>query len=77
MQIKECYVSHNGISCITNINSLINLKNINIHPLKTNLLFYMVIRYSEFIITYLIQNKKSVFNVNYFEDILLPSVMFS
>ena len=29
MHIKECYISHNGISCFTNINSLVNVKDIN------------------------------------------------
>ncbi len=74
MHIKECYVSHNGISCITNINSLINIKNININPIKTNLMLYIVIRYSEFIITYLIKNKTSI--SNHCEEIL-PSIIFS
>ena len=28
MEFKECYVSKNGISCITNINTLHNLKKV-------------------------------------------------
>tara|TARA_Y100000816_G_scaffold278533_1_gene249804 strand:- start:388 stop:672 length:285 start_codon:yes stop_codon:yes gene_type:complete len=36
MQIKECYVSHNGISCITNINSLVTIKDIEFKSIINN-----------------------------------------
>lgn len=82
MKIKECYVSHNGISCITNINSLINIKNINFSPIvnniinKNNLIFYITLRISELIIKDFIKNKFYLFDSNNEENIL-PSIMFS
>ena len=89
MQIKECYVSHNGISCVTNINSLINLKNIKEIPKSyklfniNNLLFYMALRSSEIIIKNLLLNKYLLpeflnninKNLNNLDD-LLPSIVF-
>ncbi len=81
MQIKECYVSHNGISCFTNINSLINLKDIK--PIKNNkninlntFLFYIGLRCCEFIIKDFIKNKFYLLECNS-EDNLLPSIIFS
>ena len=50
MKIKECYVSHNGISCFTDINSLIYIKEISVNKLgintywKNKLLFYISMR---------------------------------
>jgi len=90
MQIKECYVSHNGISCVTNINSLINLKNIKEIPKSyklfniNNILFYMALRSSEIIIKNLILNKYLLHeflnninkNLNNLDD-LLPCIVFS
>ena len=32
MQIKECYVSQNGITCFTNINTLVSIKDIDLNP---------------------------------------------
>ena len=54
MKIKECYVSHNGISCITNINSLVSIKDIEFKSIKNNInnvFFFIVLRCTEFIIT--------------------------
>ena len=82
MQIKECYVSQNGISCFTNINSLVSIKdikiiaNINSFINKQNFLFYFILRCSEFIIKDFIKNKVYLFNSNNEENIL-PNIIFS
>lgn len=61
MKIKECYISHNGISCFTDINTLININNININKKidinKNNIFLYLIIRTCEFIIKDLMSNK--------------------
>ena len=77
MQIKECYVSHNGISCFTNINSLINVKDIKtIKNIDVNtFLFYIGLRCCEFIIKDFIKNKFYLLECNS-EDNLLPSIIF-
>lgn len=87
MQIKECYVSHNGISCFTNINSLVNIKDIKLKSIENNnniinnvvnknsLIFYLGLRVSEFIIKDFIKNKFYLFDSN--ETNLLPAIMFS
>ena len=68
MEFKECYVSKNGISCITNINTLHNfkkiikdkitekniLKNIGNFVTKNNLIFYLSLRSCEYIYNMLI-----------------------
>ena len=89
MQIKECYVSHNGISCFTNINSLVNIKDIELKSIENNnniinnvvnknsLIFYISLRVSEFIIKDFIKNKFYLFDSNYIETNLLPAIMFS
>ena len=76
MKIKECYVSQNGITCITSINSLIDLKLLNIDTIKKNILFYIILRSSELILIDLIKNKNYLLNSN-IETYLLPSIMFS
>ena len=82
MQIKECYISHNGISCFTNINSLVNVKDIEFTPslnnlvIKNNFLFYIGLRCCEFIIKDFIKNKVYLFDSNNEENIL-QSIMFS
>lgn len=80
MQIKECYVSHNGISCFTNINSLVNVKDIKIKSIKNfninTFLFYIGLRCCEFIIKDFIKNKFYLLECNN-DDNLLPSIMFS
>ena len=80
MQIKECYVSSNGISCITNINTLHNFKftnlekTINKHPI----IVYMLLRTSEFLIKDLIKNKFYLSNINTDNEYdVLPTIMFS
>ena len=83
MHIKECYVSHNGISCFTNINSLINVKDIefkskiNSFINKYNIFFFITLRLSEFIIKDFIKNKFYLFDSNYLHTDLLPNIMFS
>ena len=61
MQIKECYISHNGISCFTNINTLVDIKDINLKSIinnnKNNFLFYITLRFSDFIINDFIKNR--------------------
>ena len=61
MNIKECYVSHNGITCFTNINTLHNIKEIYINNnfinIRNKLLFYFSLRLAEIIITDIITNK--------------------
>ena len=68
MNIKECYVSHNGITCFTNINTLHNIKEININNnfinIKNKLLFYFSLRLAEVIITDIITNKDLLFIKN-------------
>lgn len=83
MQIKECYVSHNGISCFTNINSLINVKDIKVKSIRNSknfnvntLLFYIGLRFCEIIIKDFIKNKFYLLECNS-EDNLLPSIIFS
>ena len=70
MEFKECYVSKNGISCITNINTLHNfkkivkdtisekniLKNIGNIMTKNNLVFYFSLRSCEYIYNILIKD---------------------
>ena len=79
MKIKECYVSQNGISCITNINSLIDLKLMKTasNSIKHNILFFIVLRSSEFIMRDFIINKCYLYDSNYIENNLLPNIMFS
>lgn len=62
MKIKECYVSSNGISCITDINSLVNLKKNNLLNTlnklvnKNNIIFYLTMRCSEYLIIKILSN---------------------
>ena len=78
MQIKECYVSHNGISCFTNINSLLDIKDINFKSVinKNNFLFYITLRVSEFIVKDFIKNKIYLFDKK-FQDSIFESIPFS
>tara|TARA_B100000963_G_scaffold34852_1_gene25899 strand:+ start:1626 stop:1862 length:237 start_codon:yes stop_codon:yes gene_type:complete len=68
MNIKECYVSHNGITCFTNINTLHNIKEIYINNnfinIRNKLLFYFSLRLAEVIITDIITNKDLLFIKN-------------
>ena len=84
MEIKECYVSHNGISCFTNINSLVNVKNIEFKSIvnnniinniinKNSVLFYIGLRCCEFIIKDFIKNKNYLLK----QDDIIPSIVFS
>ena len=79
MNIKECYVSQNGITCFTNINTLVSIKDIDINPKintiinKNTLLFYIGLRCCEFIIKDFIKNKNYLFE----EDYIMPAIMFS
>lgn len=75
MKIKECYVSSHGISCITNINTLHNLKyNVPLIPI-TNILPFLCLRMVEFIITDFLKNYK---NLDFSRDNeLLNAIIFS
>ncbi len=53
MLIGECYISNHGISCLTNNNVINTNYLINI---KNNLIFYLSIRITEFLITDYINN---------------------
>ena len=83
MKIKECYVSKNGISCFTNLNTLINVKDITFNSIKNQknvnvntFFFYLGLRCCEFIIKDFIKNKFYLVEYNS-EDNLLPSIIFS
>ena len=80
MIIKECYVSKNGISCFTNINTMHNIK-INLNEkyllnLKNNLIFFISLRSIEFIITDFIKNKNFLIE-NIDNDYFLTSILFN
>jgi len=86
MNIKECYVSKNGISCFTDINTMHNIKNIkNIKNINNNnflisakngVLFYISLRLTEFIIVDFIKNKDILFK-NIDNDYFLISIIFN
>ena len=82
MIIKECYISKNGISCFTDINTMHAIKNINISNnikfnIKSNLLFYAILRLSEFIIKDFFINQKYLMNNNTDNNFLLQAISFS
>ena len=84
MQIKECYVSKNGISCFTNLNTLINVKDITFKSIKNQkninvntFLFYIGLRCCEFIIKDFIKNKFYLFDSNNNENNIFDSIAFS
>tara|TARA_B100000900_G_C20584452_1_gene718921 strand:+ start:1935 stop:2183 length:249 start_codon:yes stop_codon:yes gene_type:complete len=82
MELKECYVSSNGISCITNINTLHNFKfnNININKIinKNNVLYFLTLRSTEVALRFLIKNKFFLTNINFEdEENILPAIIFS
>ena len=83
MFFKECYVSKNGISCITNINTLHNLKEITFNNidkinLKNNILFYMMFRFTELCIKDFLNNKHYLNNIsNSDDDFLLSYIIFN
>ena len=71
MYIKECFVSYNGVSCITNIDKLHNIYFSNI---KKNIILYMSLRITEFIIVDFLNNKHFI-NEN--TDFLLTHIIFN
>ena len=76
MKFKECYVSKNGISCITDLNTLHNYKNfIPINFFKEKFISYIIIRFIEFVFTDFFKNfnKLNFSNDNY----LLTSIALS
>ncbi len=88
MIIKECYVSKNGISCFTDINTMHNIKDINymkninldnkiFFSLKKNFLFYITMRLGEIIIKDFLINKHSLLNVTSKDNDLLTLISFS
>ena len=80
MNIKECYVSKNGISCFTDINTMHNIKDINNNNFlinaKNGVLFYISLRLTEFIIVDFIKNKDILFK-NIDNDYFLTSIIFN
>ncbi len=74
-KIKECYTSHNGITCFTNINTHHTLKidKITPIPIKNTAMIYISLRFIEFIIIDFINNKNYLIN----QDILHDSITFS
>ncbi len=82
MEFKECYVSKNGISCITNINTLHNFKKIARYKIsvknilkkipnfitKNNLIFYVSLRSCEYIYNMLIKNNLMNYLNNCYKD---------
>ena len=88
MIIKECYVSKNGISCFTDINTMHNIKDINymkninldnkiFFSFKKNFLFYITMRLGEIIIKDFLINKHSLLNVTSKDNDLLTLISFS
>lgn len=76
MIIKECYVSSNGISCITNINTLHNLNYVGPYQVINNkLILYICIRTVEYIILDFCKNYKSLDFNN--DNNILTSIIFS
>ena len=83
MKIKECYVSKNGISCFTNYNTMLTIKEIYnnkfLLEFKYNLFIYFKFRLFEFIVRDFLKNKNYLFSVNN-EDIkheILNSIIFN
>ena len=79
MKIKECYISKNGITCFTDINSLVTVsKQFENIITKNNLLFYISLRCIEFIVRDLIKNKYILnFNNSEYYDEVMRAIMFS
>ena len=75
MKIKECYVSHNGISCFTDINSLVNIKEIDFNKKivntfsKKNLISYILLRCIEEITKDIIENINNINNIDNIDNI--------
>ena len=82
INIKECYVSKNGISCFTDINTLHNIKEINMNNrfvinIKNSLIFYISLRLTEFILVDFIKNKDIILkNIDNNDDFFLTSIIF-
>ena len=84
INIKECYVSKNGISCFADINTLHNIKEINMNNrfvinIKNSLIFYISLRLTEFILVDFIKNKDILFkNIDNNDDFFfLTSIIFN
>ena len=79
MKIKECYISKNGITCFTDINSLVTVsKQFENLITKNNLLFYISLRCIEFVVRDLIKNKYILnFKNGDYYDQIMTAIMFS
>ena len=82
MIIKDCYVSHNGISCFTDINNLVNIKEFNLNKKfiysdwKNSLFFYISARCIEMIVKDFINNKNFLLDNDNSNEII-TSIMFT
>ena len=76
MIFKECYVSSNGISCITSINTLHNYKkNTPLFFFKEKIIYYLLFRCIEFVFTDFYKNFN---NLNFSNDkYLLTAISLS
>lgn len=79
MKIKECYISKNGITCFTDINSLVTVsKQFENVITKNNLLFYISLRCIEFVVRDLIKNKYILnFKNGDYYDQIMTAIIFS
>tara|TARA_B110000014_G_C19882471_1_gene456731 strand:- start:435 stop:686 length:252 start_codon:yes stop_codon:yes gene_type:complete len=82
INIKECYISKNDISCFIDINTLHNIKEINMNNrflinAKNRVLFYISLRLTEFILVDFIKNKDILFKNIDNDDFLLTSIIFN
>ena len=88
MKIKECYISKNGITCLTDINSLfsvLDLKKIDVNKKidkifsKNNFLLYLFLRSMEFVMRDFFQNKFYLLNINNFNcsHNIITSIIYS
>lgn len=83
MKIKECYVSKNGITCFTNLNTMLTIKEIYnnkyLLEFKNYLFIYFKFRLFEFIVRDFIKNKNYLFSVDNenIKDNLLNSIIFN
>jgi len=74
MILKECFITSNGISCITTSNSLHNLE---YSLIKKNIIFYISLRLTESIIIDFFKNIYDLNQLNNNNNSLLNDIIFS